>query len=177
MAFYYFDANPLLRWAETQASGADKSCIRIAEEVNRLIANSDNINAISEVTIIEYQSNLFDWNRDSEKPQFDLEKVQYCFNQLMVWISQGRIEVLELPSQLMEKALAYIRAAAIEKACSLRSWDASHLCQACDWAKKTRAIVNIVTNDPAFYKFIKVFPEFTAHVKIYNPATKKTYPR
>jgi len=176
MAFYYFDANPLLRWAETQASGADTSCTKIAGEVNRLIANSDNINAISEVTIIEYQSTLFNWYRDSEKSQFDLEKAHYCFNQLMVWIDQGRIEVLELPSKWIEKALAYIRTAAIEKAGSLRSWDAAHLFQACGWAKKTGAIVNIVTNDPAFYKFIKVLPEFAAHVKIYNPKTKKTYP-
>jgi hypothetical protein len=177
MAFYYFDANPLLRWAETQALGADKRCITIAGEVSRLITNSDNTNAISEVTIIEYQSNLFNWYRNSEKPQFDLGKAHYCFNQLMVWIDQGRIEVLELPSKWAERALAYIRTAAMEQAGSLRSWDAAHLFQACDWAKETRALVNIVTNDPVFRKFIKVFPEFAAHVRIYDPATKKTYPR
>ncbi len=176
MAFFYFDANPLLRWAEAQASDADARCKRIAGEVNRLITHADNINAISEITIVEYQSNLFNWNRDSKKTQFDLEKVEHCFNQLMLWIDQGKIEVLKQPAKLIEKSIAYIRTAAIEKACSLRSWDALHLCQACDWAKKTRAIVNIVTNDPAFYKFIEVFPGFTAHVIIYNPETKKTFP-
>lgn len=176
MAFFYFDANPLLRWAEKQYLVVSPSCERIASEVERIITNSNIINAISEITIVEYQSNLFNFERDSSKPQFDLDKVDRCFHQLMVWIAQGRIEVLEQPPKLIEKAMAYIRTAAVEKACSLRAWDAVHIYQSCEWAKTTGALVNIVTNDPAFYKFIKTFPEFASHLRIYNPETKKYHP-
>ena len=176
MSFFYFNANPLLRWAEAQVSVASPSCKRIAEEVNRIIENSNNINAISEITIAEYQSKLFDWERDNSKVEFDLNKADECLHQLMKWIDNAQIEVLRQPHKLIEKAMAYTRSAAVEKACSLRAWDAAHLFQACDWAKTTGAIVNIVTNDKAFYKFIEVFPEFTAFVKIYDPESRKYTP-
>lgn len=72
--------------------------------------------------------------------------------------------------------MAYVRTAAVEKACSLRAWDTVHLYQACDWAKTTGALVNIITNDLAFYKFIELFPEFTAFVKIHNPELRRYTP-
>lgn len=159
-----------------QVSGADSRCIAIARQVNRIIMKNDCINAISEITISEYQSNLFDWVRDDSKPDFDLGKADDCSNQLMRWIDEGRIEVLGQPPKLIEKALAYVRTAAAEKACSFRAWDAVHLFQACDWAKTIGAVVNIITNDRAFYRYINAFPEFSAHVRLYNPETGRYHP-
>lgn len=66
MPHYYFDTDPLLRWAESQATAPEDRSIRIGAEVSRLIEDSNNVNVISEITLAEFQNWLCILERSGE---------------------------------------------------------------------------------------------------------------
>ena len=176
MNLYYLDTNPLLDWADAQAGVVDARCQRIAAEVERIITDVGNSNAMSEITLAEFQTNLSKWERDSAKPDFNPSVADHCLDTLMRWITDSRIEILEQPPKLIEKAMAYVRFATREQMRDLRAWDAAHLYQACHWARSRGTIVHIMTSDEDFPKILDAFPEFTSYVKIYDPNTRTVYP-
>lgn len=173
---YYLDTNPLLDWAAAQAGVVDIRCQRVAAEVDRIIMDTGNTNAMSEITLAEFQTNLSKWERDSAKPDFNSSVADHCLDTLMRWITDSRIKVLEQPPRLIEKTMAYVRFATREHMRDLRAWDAAHLYQACYWARSRDTIVHIVTSDEDFPKILEAFTEFTKYVKIYDPDTQTVYP-
>ena len=174
--FFYSDTNPLLSWAEAQIPGADSRCKQIAVETKRIIETTGGNFSISEITLVEFHSNLFKWERDTGKPNFGSAEADLCLIQIMDWIFHGHIQVIKLAPKLIEKAMAYVRLATRNGSCPLKAWDALHLAQANEWAHSLGVVVNIVTNDNVFEKFLKSFPEFTEYVKVYDPLKKKFYP-
>jgi len=177
MNFYYCNANPLLRWAEAQIPGASPSYQRIAQETIRIIEAADTCFAISEITIVEFHSNLFTFERDTNRPNFGATEADQCLAQLMSWVVHGQIQVINQPPKLVEKAMAYVALASRKGACALKAWDAIHLVQANYWAHSINASVRIVTNDTVFREFLRAFPEFTEFVGVYDPLNKAFYPQ
>ena len=176
MIYYYSDANPLLRWAEAKVPKPSPRCQQIGQETERIIQATDTIFAISEITIAEFHSNLFKFERDTGMPDFGELEADRCLDQLMKWIVAGQIQVVDQAPKIIEKAMAYVRLATRNKACALRAWDAVHLTQANYWSRLMDAPVNIVTNDGVFLDFLRAFPEFTESIRVYNPLKKRFYP-
>ena len=176
MNFYYCNTNPLLRWAEARVPSASPSCQQIARETERIIEAAGSSFAISEITIVEFHSNLFVFERDTNQPNFGAAEADQCLEQLMRWINNGQIQVINQAPKLVEKAMAYVALATRNKACALRAWDAVHLVQAIYWARSISAYVHIVTSDSVFKKFLMAFPECSEFVKIYDPLKRVPYP-
>lgn len=87
----------------------------------------------------------------------------------MRWIAEGAITVLESPPKLIENAMVYVRFATREHTRNLRSWDAAHLYQSCNWARSIGQTVQFVTNDQDFPTLLRAFPEFKKFVIVYDP--------
>ena len=176
MQHYYFDTNPLLRWAEARTAGRNARCQRIAAEVERLIDDTTNVKAISEITLAEFQNQLSTHERDNAEPSLDSSWHDQCLDTIMGWIVGGHLKVLEPPPNLIEKAMAYVRFATREKSRNFRAWDAAHLYQACHWARSIGTTVQLVTSDEDFRGILDDFPEFQRFVRIYNPDTGALHP-
>jgi predicted nucleic acid-binding protein len=175
MRFYYCDTSALLRWSEAQVPGFDGFCGKAAKELERIIASADSIVSISEITLAEFQSNIYVFERSSDKPHFTVPKGEECLEQLMKWIDNGQIEVLNQPTKLIEKALSYSIIANRYKGYGLRAWDAAHIMQACEWSRSINAIVIIISTDPDFKDFLAALPEMKAYINVYDPGLRKLY--
>ncbi len=169
MSYYYLNTNPFVKWAETKAGSSDHRVRKIGEFTERLMSNPAAVRVVSEITIAEVLSRICILWRSPDK-SCDQAWAQGVQDQLMTWISDGRIEVLPLPSKVIEKAVLYVITATREHARNLRSWDAAHLYHAAEWSKRIGQKVNMVTNDSDFQKILEVYPEFAAYVEIVDPA-------
>jgi len=176
MQFYYCDCDPLMRWSEAQVIGAPVDSTKIATEMVQIIEAADTYVGISEITIIEFYNQLSIYERDSKCPNFGISEAGKCQKQLMKWVTDGHLYVMELPPKLIEKAMTYVKLATRHGSCALRSWDATHLVQAISLARSMDVQVNIITRDGVFADFLRAFPEFTQYLAIYDPLQKKFLP-
>lgn len=164
MSQHYCDANPLMRWAEAQASSADERSLAAARRVNELI-NGDTPVAISEVTLIEFHNNVCIYRRNNKLGDHDDAWLDQVQTEVMRWIAGGQLTVLAPVPHMFETAMSYITLAQNEGR-ALRAWDATHLCRATEWARETGRMVTILTGDPDFGEFLKLFPKFCDFIEI-----------
>lgn len=164
MTCYYLDANPLLRRAEAlRPENAQARCTTVSANFEALESDSGNVWAMSEVTLIEYHSNISGILRDSnaQRAAFDEAWAREAQALLMERIRDRRIQMLDLSPKAFEAAMRLISRATAEHSRFLDSWDAVHLHQAGRWARERGERVLIVTNDRHFRNFFEVFPEFS----------------
>jgi len=158
-----------MRWAEAQASSADQRSLIAAKRVEELI-NGATLAAISEVTLIEFHTNVCIFRRHNKPGDHDdawLERVQ---TEVMRWIANGDLTVLAPTPRMFETAMSYITLAQ-SKGRSLRAMDAAHLCRATEWARETGQMVTVLTGDPDFGDFLMLFPRFRDFIEIESIGT------
>jgi hypothetical protein len=161
---HYFDANPLMRWAEAQAASGDDRSITAAARVEEVLVAGEEI-AISEVTLIEYHDNVTAYRRNNKPGDHDddwLERVQM---QPMRWVADGQLHVLTPFPRMFETAMSYITLSH-RQGRALRAWDAVHLCRATEWARETEGQVTILTGDSDFEAFLELFPKLRDFVAV-----------
>jgi len=168
---YYFNTNPLVSWAESKAPSPDPRSSKIGRCVEQLVNDPASITAVSEITLVEFHNKLCDHWRASETPQYDSAWADSVQAELMRWIADGQLVVLNQPPKLIEKAIAYVTFATREHGRRLKAWDAVHLFHASDWARDQGQKVNLVTSDADFPSILDVYPEFKEFVNILDPAT------
>jgi hypothetical protein len=164
MGQHYLDANPLMRWAEAQATSADERSTTAAARVEELISGDDTI-AISEVTLIEYHDNISVYRRNNKPGDHDDDWLARSRTQPMQWIADGRLTVLAPFPRMLDTAMSYISLAQGQGR-ALRAWDAVHICRATEWARETGEPVSIVTGDSDFEEFLALFPKLRDFVKV-----------
>lgn len=167
----YFDTNPLMRWAEAQVPAPEPRPAKIGLEVEKILGDSTNTCAVSEITLIEFFNNVCIYWRQNEpnKKQYNRAWVVAVQGAFMKWIAEGRLMVLPIYPRLFERAIIYVEAATAEHKSSLRSWDAAHLCSALEWAMALGERVQLVTNNGDMSKFIALYPEFSSSIELYDP--------
>jgi len=161
---HYLDANPLMRWAEAQASSADQRSITTGQRVDELI-NGDTLVAISEVTLIEFHDNVSAYRRNNKPGDHDDAWLSQVQTEVMRWVASGRLGVLAPFPRMFETAMSYITLARGEGR-ALRAWDAVHLCRATEWARETGQRVTILTGDADFGEFLELFPKLHDFVEV-----------
>lgn len=171
MQAYYYDANALIDWSWALLPGTDKREAEIGGTLLRLIHDSSNINGASELSIVEFVNRLCIFERNSELPQCDEEWVDNCYDQVIGWIGDQHLKIVEPPPKLLEKTMSYIRFVTREKGRNLRSWDAAHLIIATNWSRDLGSVVNLATSDGDFAGILNAFPEFANHVQVYDLKT------
>jgi predicted nucleic acid-binding protein len=164
MSQHYFDANPLMRWAEAQAASASERSTTASQRVEELLAAGATV-AISEITLIEFHDNVCAYRRNNKPGDHDDEWLQKTQTEVMNWIADGRLSVLAPVFHMVETAMSYITLAQ-SRGQALRAWDAVHLCRATEWAHETGGKVTIVTGDADFGKFLGLFPKLGDFVAI-----------
>lgn len=173
--YYYFDTCPLLRWAERRAGDTQSRCVSIAEETESIINSTENISAISEITLIEFHNYLCIWERDTAKASYTQQWADDTWLALMQWIMDDRLIVKNQPPKLVESALTYIKYATREKGRGFKAWDATHLFQAYCWARELNSIVFFVTTDEGFRRILDDYPVFSKYVIRCDPLLKVSY--
>ena len=169
MSRYYLDANPLLRRAEAlRPPAAESRCLTVAANFAALEEDAENVWAISEVTLIEYHSNVSSILRDSSPHRAAYDEAWAREAQALVLerVRDGRLQMLPLSPKAFEVAMRFITRATREHSRYLDSWDAVHVHQAERWARDTGDRVKIVTNDKDFRRLFEVFPEFSRTLEL-----------
>lgn len=164
MALYYFDTNPLMRWAEAQSQWADSRNRTAAQRVEELVQGQEQL-AMSEVTLIEYHDRICRHKRDSKLSEYDAAWLGSVQAGVMQWVAAGRLTILEPTPRMFETAMFYISLAQTQER-SLKAWDAAHLCRAMEWAREAEERVTILTGDGDLRALLDLFPKFRDYVDI-----------
>ncbi len=164
MQHYYLDTNPLMRWAESRAESAEGRSIAAGMRVDELI-NGDTIVAISEITLIEFHDCACTYCRNNKPGDHDEAWLNGVQRETMTWIADGRLSVLTSLPRMFETAMSYITLA-LSRGERLHAWDAVHIGRATEWARETGAKVTIVTGDPDFQTFVRLFPQLQEFIDI-----------
>lgn len=168
---YYLDANSLLDWAEGQGASPIPRLAKIAQKVESIIENSGVATAISWVTLVEYNSNVFHFVRSQRHDRVPLDGhwAALVQDRVWAWLSAGQLEMLPSYPKAIERGLTLVREATRDFNTRLHAWDAVHVIHAVSWARLVDQKVTIVTSDSDFTNFLQVFPEFGEHVLLMNP--------
>jgi hypothetical protein len=170
MATFYLDAEPLVWWALSTASPphADSDARGV---IPALIQATDNVVAASEVSLAEFQSKLCRLVRNTEASarQFDAHWLDAVMTQLMTWIADRRLSVLQFPPNAFEMAMMHVAVATREHSRNFEAWDAVHLACAVHWARSLNETVGVVTRDAGFRNFVEIYPGFRRWVEIVHP--------
>ncbi len=172
MQFFYLDTNPLLRWAETEAAIADQRAKIITANYLKILNDAQNVVAISEMTLLEYQANLCEYERNSGKPQCNDKWADSCMEKILELIRTEKLHVLPTPPRIFERAMIQVQLGTREKKRGLKGPDALHLLMACDWARDLKlksAKIQFVTSD-ADFEMLEVFPAFKQFIDLYDPS-------
>jgi hypothetical protein len=171
VAHYYFDTDPLMRWAESLSTASSARSTSIGGTVEALIRDKHSDCAISEITLAEFHNHVYAYRRDSAAPHFDDAWVENVQPSLMRWIAAGQLMVLSQIPSAIEKAIIYVSAATREHRARFKTWDAVHLHYASNWARECGDVVIIVTNDPDFQAVLDIYPAFRRFVSLRDPTT------
>jgi hypothetical protein len=141
---------------------------RLREARRAALVASDASIACSPVSLAEFTSTLWSIVRSgkTELAHFDTTAANGAVERLMSLVSTGRIRVNNLQPGAFAIGMAIVAAGTREKQCSLRTWDAIHLHEACQWSRMIGQQVTIATTDADFRNAIDVFPEFGRYVDV-----------
>lgn len=169
----YFDANTLAYWAAGRAGSADPQDHAAHANVDALTEGDDSL-YLSPLTLLELNSTLYKLVRKTEEPHagFGAQDAADAEQQIMAWIASGRIAVPQLGQRAFEVGMSYVAAATRQSGRRVHGWDAIHMFQACQLARRLGHPVVIATADADFATLIEVFPEFGALVEIRDYAVE-----
>src|SRR5262245_53614117 len=108
VARYYFDCGPLMSLAESRSTDGDDRARRIGEQVERILADTQSIHALSEVTLAELWTNLYVHWRDSRWPSRDKKWVEAFESEILRWIEADVIIVLSPIPRIVEWGLVQV---------------------------------------------------------------------
>lgn len=146
----YLDTSALMRRAEGLAVVHSQRNATIAPVIAQILDDTARTLACSEITLIEFHSNLTtDW-RSSQLPECDEVWWELARADILDRIGNGSIEVLPTPKRAHEQVMALVTAATRNHGRKLKAWDALHASIAADWSVRNRAPVELVTSDSDF---------------------------
>ena len=150
----YYDTNPLVRWAEAMAPGANDRCTAIGALLDSDLGRTQLLRAFSEITVAELHTTVMTHVRDDAASQYDMPWASTVMTSVFAWIEDGRVLVLPPDPKLVEKALALVAMGTRDYGIPLRAWDAAHIVQAAAWARSLGGPVEFVTGDAAIARFL-----------------------
>lgn len=174
MKHFYLDTNPLLRWAEAKRpETAEARCLAVSSALETMLADRDAVLAASEITLIEFHSNVHVIWRDEQpkRAPFNTEWLREAQAALMRLVQSDELHLLRLSPKAFELAMRYITIAAREHGRHLDSWDAVHIHQAERWARTVDSQVTFVSHDRQLRNFFDLFPEFGEHLDLLDLET------
>jgi hypothetical protein len=155
MGLTYLDTSALMRWSEGQSAGTTERNKKIAPVLESLLDDPARSVACSEITILEFHSNLSDRLRSASEPQYDDAWWGLARNGVLNRIADRQIAVLPIPPRAFEHVMALITAATTLGR-KLRAWDALHTVVAAEWATSSGTTVEIVTSDADFSVVLEI---------------------
>lgn len=169
----YFDANPLISWAETRTGHGSQDEKRVATRVDDLIT-SPVVTAISELTLIELHDVMCKKVRETEHHLLHLDSAWFdtARNELMTLVTNTDLLVLPTPPKLFERAITLIDMMTRDHQRKFRAWDAAHLHLVSEWSRDLGEPVTLVTSDADFQGMLDLYPEFRRTVHLLDPLTQ-----
>jgi hypothetical protein len=150
MSLTYLDTSALMRWSEGRSANTTERNKKIAPVLQSMLADPGRSFACSELTILEFHSNLSDRLRDQNEAHYDDEWWTSARNDVLDRIADRHILVLPTPPRAFEHVMALITTATSVLGRKLRAWDALHAVVAAEWANATGSVVEVVTSDADF---------------------------
>lgn len=163
----YLDTSALMRRAEGLASTVSGRNLAIRPVIDGVLNDPGRILACSDLTIIEYHSNLTTHLRADDRHHFDLAWWAAARLDLLSAIGAGRITVLPTPPKAFEQVMSLITTATLKYGKALKAWDALHVSIAARWSFELGQKVDFVTSDTDFRLLID-FSGFAPHLAIAN---------
>lgn len=156
----YLDTSALMRRAESLASPATARNALIGPLLEGMIRDPARKIGCSEVTLLEFHTNVTTNFLRSSDPQFDQTWWDEAIGQIMDDLGSGRIEVLEVPPKATEHVMSLVTVATGAMNRKLRAWDAMHAVAAAKWAEESGETVTILTTDTDFDVALNVMAGF-----------------
>lgn len=158
--YTYLDTSALMRRAESIASAPTARNALIRPVLEGIIADQTRRLGCSELTLLEFHTNVTTNLLRSSDPQFDQDWWDDAIGQLMADLASGRIQVLEAPPKAAEHVMSLVTVATGALGRKLRAWDAMHAVVAARWAEESGETVTILTTDSDFDVAINVMAGF-----------------
>jgi hypothetical protein len=152
----YLDTSALMRRAEGVATIATDRNNAIAPVLAGIMADSNRKFACSELTLLEFHSNITTNLRSSANPSWDYDWWRTARGTLLGDIGAQKIEILPPPPKSTEHVMALVTLATQQHGRALKAWDAMHAVVAGRWAYDNSANVVILTSDDDFDKALTV---------------------
>jgi hypothetical protein len=152
----YLDTSALMRRAEGAARTSTARNAKIRPVLDAILAEPSRIFACSELTLLEFHSNITTNLRSNVNADWDYEWWTEARQVLLEDIGSGRIEVLQAPPKYAEHVMSLVTIATQEHHRALKAWDAMHAVIAGRWAYELGTDVVILTSDDDFDKALAV---------------------
>ncbi|WP_157008897.1 hypothetical protein [Agromyces laixinhei] len=163
----YLDTGVLLRRAEATASPMSARVGAIKPHLDELFADDSVELGCSDITLMEFHSNLSGDLRSTEYPQWDFAWYQAAQESVYRLVADGTIAVLPTPSHCLELAMTLISEATIAHQRALHSWDAAHAIVAAQWAYDRGQSVEIYSGDSDF-EVLLMISSFGGRISVTN---------
>lgn len=154
--FTYLDTSALMRRAEGTATIATDRNKEIAPVLEALLADEKRKFACSELTLLEFHSNITTNLRSNANSSWDYEWWKSARSSVLTDIGSGKIEILTPPPKSTEHVMSLVTLATQNYGRALKAWDAMHAVVAGRWAYDNDTNVVILTSDDDFDKALTV---------------------
>lgn len=146
----YLDTGVLLRRAEAFAEPMSPRVAAIKPHLDALFQDPSVELGCSDITLMEFHSNLNADLRSGEFPQWDFAWYQSAQENVFRLVADGQLTIVPTPAHCFELAMALISEATITQKRALHSWDAAHTIIAAQWSYKRGEAVEIYSGDSDF---------------------------
>ena len=99
---------------------------------------------------------------------YDQDRAQRSFTNLMELVAEGEVEVVPVPPKAADRAMTLVTIATRDHNIAFRVGDVLHLLMAAARATRTGSVVDLITTDTDFERFISHFRDFRSHVNPVN---------
>lgn len=148
--YTYLDTSALMRRADMAAGSTLPRILKMEPFLLGIFADPDRVFALSEITLLEFHSNITTNLRSASLPDRDLEWWSSVHHQLLDEIGAGRISVLPIPPKATEQVIYLLTIATRDHGRALHAMDAMHAVIAGRWALTLNQDVEVLTSDSDF---------------------------
>ncbi|MCM0622539.1 hypothetical protein [Nocardioides bruguierae] len=150
LRYTYLDTSALMRKADASASTMVARVQKMQPVLQSIFADETRVFACSELTILEFHSNITTNYRSQALPDCDYKWWLGARADLFQRIGDGQIQVLQTPPKAAEHVMSLVTLATREHGRALHAMDAMHVVIAARWAYDIGARVEILTSDTDF---------------------------
>lgn len=165
--YTYLDTSALMRRADAVARTKTPRVQKMQPILQKIFSALDRVFACSELTLLEFHSNITKNYRSQDLPDCDYEWWLRVRADLFREIGGGRILVLPTPPKAAEHVMSLVTLATREHGRALNAMDAMHVVIAARWAYDIDANVEILTADTDFDAALAV-TTFNGRVSVVN---------